>query len=184
MALDELRKNIERDARAEAARIDKEGESESQRIIAEATRKAEGIKKKAQEGALADVELRKRDTLIELEMEAGNMLAAAKEDNIERQQRQFVEVVKRRLYKREPEIIKSAVKNFSSVVPLESATIRIDKKNASLVKAPGAKVEHDNIHGVVLVSLDGKVTADATVEGLIESNAETIRGILTGGLFG
>ncbi len=184
MALDELRRNIERDARAEASRIERDSDSSTKKTIGEAERAAGEIKKKAEENALAEVELKRKDMLIELEMEASSIIDAAKEENVERQLKVFLAMIRKRLYLKEQEIIKSAIRNFSNVVALEHSRIRISRKNAGLVKVQGAKIEPEEIRGVFLVSADGKVAADATIDGLVEANAEAIRGVLAGGLFG
>ena len=178
MALEELRRNIEHEAKAAASRLDRESEHECNAILEKAKSLASDAKKKAKEDATAEVERKKRDLLMELDMEAGSILSGAREDNIDRHLSQFNSTIERKLYVKEAEIIREALKRFSSLMPLEQAIVKIDRKNVKLVKAYG-KLEEAKIRGVLLSSFDHRVAADATIEGLMHSNAGIIRRVLS-----
>ncbi len=184
MALEELRRDIEHEARLAAAKLDKEGDAEAKVILDRANGSADETKKRALESAGDEAEQRKREGLITLEMELSAMLSSAKEESLKRQMRDFNALVAKRLQASEQSLIKSALKNFSGLMPLDEALIRIDKRNAELVKQYKAKVEYTQIRGVVITSLDGRVTADASVEGLLESHKDTVRRVLSKAMFG
>ncbi len=184
MALDELRRRIEHGARAEAAGIEKEAEAQAARAIDEAREMAAAMKRKAHESAMEEAGFKKKDAHVELEDEIESMLAAAREEAVEGQLGEVVEAVKAKLEQRERDIIKSAIAEFLRTAHMGQAVVKINGKNDDLVGKSVAKVEHANIKGVSVSSLDGKITADATVEGLAEANADAIKRELAAALFG
>ena len=183
MALEELSRNIEHDAKLAASKMNAEGESAAKAILDEATHKAGAARKMAKADAHEEVEQRKRDMLIALEIEAGNILSMAKEECTDTELRQLVAAVKKRLQAREQEVIKSALKNFSTIVPLKDSMARVSKRNANIVRSSVAKIVPEELQGVILSSTDGRVSVDASVDGLVGSNAETIRRVLSKELF-
>ncbi len=184
MALDELRRRIEHDAKAEASRIDGETEAAAERIVEGARRESAEIKARVRESAEKEAELKRKDAKASLEDEVETMLSSARVEAIESQLAEFSESVKDRLSLREREIIKSAIAEFSKVARPEHSVVRISKKHADLVGKSTGKIEHDDIRGAVISSIDGKVTADATIDGLAETNSDAIRMSLARGLFG
>jgi len=184
MALEELRRDIEHEARLAASKLDSEGEAEAKAIVENAKKSANEMRKKAIEGANAEAEQRKRENLIALEMELSSMLSAAKEESLDRQMKQFGALVAKRLQASEQSLIKSALKSFSELMPLEHSVIRIDKRNAQLAKQYGSEIESAEIKGIVISSPDKKITADASIDGLLESHKDTMRRILSKAMFG
>ncbi len=184
MALDELRRNIELEAEEAASKLEEEGESEYKKIIAEAKRKADTALKKAKADALSESEQKKNDIATSLDIETGGILSFAKEECINREMKQLVLAVKSKLDERQTEIINTALERFSESVPLHQTIAKLDKRHAGAVKAPVAKVEYEDMDGVILTSIDGKVMADATLEGIVGSNSDLIRRALAMELFG
>jgi vacuolar-type H+-ATPase subunit E/Vma4 len=184
MALEELRRDIEHEARLAASKLEKEGDAEAATIIGNAKKSAETARKKAVEEAKLEAEHRKRDGLVSLETDISSMLSSAKEESIDRQMGQFGALVAKRLQASEQSLIKSAIASFSELMPLENSVIRIDKRNAHLVKHHGARIESAQIKGVVITSADKRVTADASIDGLIGSHGDEIRRTLSKAMFG
>ncbi|MGD0729110.1 MAG: hypothetical protein ABR981_03475 [Candidatus Micrarchaeaceae archaeon] len=178
MALDELTRNIEQEAKAEASRLGKEASSESSAIIENAKKLADALKKKRKEEAEVEVDNKKRDVASALEIESNEILSSAREESVDRHLPQLNAIIKKKFSAKESEIIKNALKRFSDIMPLDNAIVKIDKSNAKLVKA-NAKIENASITGVVITSSDGKVKADATIESLMDSNLDAIRRILS-----
>lgn len=183
MALDELRKDIERDAEEEAARLGKEADNEYKRIIDEAKGRADEAMKKAKSDAIAESEQKRNDVTTALEIEMGSMLSSAKEECISREMKSLIVSLKSALGGKQDRIISTALESFSESVPLHQTIAKLDKKHANAIKTPVAKTEYSNINGIILASIDGKVTANATIEGIIESNGELIRRALATRLF-
>lgn len=184
MPLEELQKSIEQEAKATASKMQTEADSESERIVAASKEAAAALKKKSKEDALAEVAQKEKDTLTALEIETSNILSTAKEESISRYLKEFDAVIKKKLQAKQKDIIKSALRSFSDVVPLQQATVKIDRKNVDLVKEAVANIEYANIDGIVISSADKRINADATVDGLMESNADAARRILSKGMFG
>jgi|GEM_PF-1626622 vacuolar-type H+-ATPase subunit E/Vma4 len=184
MALEELRRRIEQDARAAAAKLEKEGDDEAKRMLDEARERAGKAKRAARERAQAEAEQRFNEMLTALETESGSILSAAREECVERELRPFRAAVRRKLQAREHDIIRSALKSFSAIMPLEQSFVKVDKRNAALAEG-AARIEYeDGMHGIVLASPNRRVTVDATIDGIMASNADSIRRILAKGMFG
>lgn len=179
-----MRKDIERDAKAAAARIEKEAAAESDKILGEAKRQADAIKADAKGAAETEAERRKKDAMAAIEIESGSMLAAAREESIDRLLKKFTVIVEKRMLAKEEEIIRIAVSRFFGIVPSERSIVKINRRNAKLAKDSGASIEYADTSGVMLASADNRVTADATIEGLSASNAGVIRAVLSKGMFG
>jgi vacuolar-type H+-ATPase subunit E/Vma4 len=182
MALDELRRNIEQEAKTTASKLSKEADTTVDKIIKDAKEKADAMKKSAKEDATAEVEQKRKDLITSLEIESTGLISNAKEESIQSQIRDFNALIKRGLQDKESEIIKSAIKRFAEVIPISETTVKISKENAALVKSAG-KVEFGNISGIILESMDGQISADATVDGIIQSNTDLIRRVLSEGAF-
>lgn len=183
MALDELRERIERDAKAEASRIGREAEAEAGRVLGAARKEAAEAKKRARESAERESDEKAKDAKAALEDEIEGMLSSARQEAIGAQLAEFGEAVKDRLSLRERDIIRSAIAEFSRVARPEHSVIRISKRHADLAGRAIGKVEHAEMRGASISSLDGRVTADATVDGLAEANSDAIRRALAGRLF-
>ena len=183
MALDELRKSIEREAREQASKIQKETDAEVERILREARDKASAIRKHAKETSLSEAEQRRRDEKTSLELQANTIIYEAMESVIEREMPEFVRFTVRALEETERDVIRFALKMFSAVAPLKGATVRINRKHAELADNSGANVVPADMHGVVVSSADGKIRADATPDSIIASNMDVMRRILSKGMF-
>lgn len=184
MALDRLRNEIEEQAKAEAASIVGEGEKEANSIIGSAKRKADEIYDGIRNDALKEAEQRRKDVLISLEMEVSSMIANAKEERINHELKGFIAVIAKSMRNKQAQLIKAAAKRFSEVMPPEQCVARIGKDNAPILKQYGIEASYEKIDGVVIESRDKRVSMNATVDGTIESNTETVRRALSKGLFG
>jgi vacuolar-type H+-ATPase subunit E/Vma4 len=183
MPLEELQKSIEQEAKAAASKLQEEGDGESERILAAAKQAAAALKRSAKEKAVSEVTQRERDMLTEIENDTQSILSAAKEEAISKYVKPFDAAVRKKLQAKQKDMIKAALKNFSDVAPLRQASVKISKKNAALVEGLVANIEYADIDGIIVSSADKKITADATVDGLVESNADVARRILARGMF-
>ncbi len=183
MPLEAIRKRIEQESAAEKSRIESEARTAADAIIAQAKADAEAALRSAKADAQANAEARKRDFTTSMEMEASSIVSAAMEEHIDSMMKAFSGQVRKVLQKRERDIIRRAIEGFTSTVPREKACARLDGKYAELAKGFG-KVEKAKIKGVVLSSLDGTVRADATIDGLLSANSESIRRMLSKGMYG
>ncbi len=183
MPLEAIRKRIEQEAAAEKSRIESEAKKAADAVIAQAKADAEAALRRARADALANAEARKRDFTTSMEIEANGIVSAAMEEHIDSVMKAFSGRVRKALQKRERDIIKRAIEGFTATVPREKACARLDGRYSDLAKGFG-RVEKANIKGVVLSSLDGTIRADATIDGLLAANAESIRRILSKGMYG
>ncbi len=183
MALEELKAEIEHEAKIESSRIEKDSESEAQRIISEARKRAEGIMKASEESSAAKAEQRRLDYLSSLDEEMSAIISEAMTEAVDASMEAFLPLVREKLEAAEQEIIKSALERFGRVVPLKQAVATVDKRNDSLVKGVGS-IEHSDVNGILLSSKDGSITADATIESLLASNSDAARRALYRGMVG
>jgi vacuolar-type H+-ATPase subunit E/Vma4 len=180
MALDELRRDIEKEARSTASQLDREGESEAKTIIGDAKRLADDMRKKAIADAHAVVEQRKRDALIAVEIEVSGILSNAREESVDSELVLFKTLIAKRMRGSEEALIKYAIRNFLEIVPKSNSLATVGKKYAHLAEQQHiAKIKHADTSGIILSSLDGRISADASVDGLIETRGDVIRGALS-----
>ncbi|MDE1871154.1 MAG: hypothetical protein KGI06_02850 [Candidatus Micrarchaeota archaeon] len=184
MALDKLQKEIEEQAKSEAGRIADEGDAECAHIIEKAESDAKSLSDGIMDNARGESEQRRKDTSISLDIEIGSILTGAREERISRELKRFLPVLEARMRKSEGNLIKSALKRFSDVVPPELCTAKVDRRNEEIVKPYGMDVDHESIDGIIIESKDKRIRVDATISGTIGSNAETIRRVLSKGMFG
>ncbi len=184
MSLDAIRKTILSEAEARAQAIQSDADKQAQRIVKEAEDKARDIVKNAQEDAHKEAERLNKEAQAAAEMEANSMLLEAKGQAVER-------ALKRVLGGAEDELSKSGMKRIldQSVKQFKEVsngnfTIKTGKKNAELLKKSGNDVEYGAVNGFMLYADNGKVALNATVESIVERQADNARKLISKELFG
>ena len=182
MPIEDISKQILKDAEKRAAEIKKDEEQVSGSILEAAKTKASEIKKTAKQNAEA-----KAKQILE-QRRAGTGLDISRMDLIERQKavdssmkatkKRVAEEISEKHYK---SVIKAALADFNLAVPEYETIVKAEKEGEEFGKY---KTERTEKKGEALImSNDKKIRLDASVEKLVDMNENTIMNILSKRMF-
>lgn len=185
MSLEEIRKTIEKEARAEADRVTEEGDREADSAVAEAKQKALEILKAAKAEAQKEADRIKREMLSGAEMEANGIILAAKESVLEHGVGPVMRASVRELSgKKSDKLIESAVKSFGKLAPKGEIVVKTGKKNIQAVRNLGFLAVEGSRDELTLSTKDGRISLDASAKSIVEQHEKEARSILAARLFG
>ncbi len=168
MAVNDIMKELERDAKAEASDIRKDAEKQAAQIISKAEKEAHDIEEAAKNDAGAEAaritkgtslaRLEAKKIIANAEMELYGMAALKVRDKL------FAKVNDKKDYER---YVQAAVEEGKAVVG-EDFVIQANKRDAALAKkfGPVSAKPLECAGGIIVASPDGRVRADATLEAL------------------
>ena len=184
MTLEELRKDIEKDSRADASKIEKNTEKEVEAVLKDAREKAEHIAGSAKADIEAQEEREKKELEADLDIEGSAMLLSAREEVIEKGMKDVRKAIATELKgSHMKEMLKSAVELFARAVPKEEITVVVAKGEGEMAKGLGLKVQHADVDGFELYSEDRSVMLDGSIGRLLDSYEDTIKSALYGSIF-
>lgn len=184
MSLDAIRSRISSDAEKEAKRIEAEAADEAGRILDEASSKAKEITRKAQDEAKAEADRMKKENSAALDSETEAILMDARNAAVDRALKQVKSSVEREIFKVGAErILKKAIKEFTAVTGSKNLKLKMNKRNAALLKGIEARREYDDTDGFVIENEDGTARLVLTPEGITEKYADAIRKEVAASLF-
>ncbi|MGC8479607.1 MAG: hypothetical protein ACP5M9_02985 [Candidatus Micrarchaeia archaeon] len=178
MGLSELKNQIEKKSRHDFEVEKRSFLEEQSSIIREARKKAEEIIKEAKQEASNLSESILSEAKAESESESNAIIAMAVESRISSAIADMQDTAIKALLNKEKEIVKSAIKSFSKIVDIPSSTFESNKDNIELAKGFAKKLVNNKINGVILTSSDGSIVLDATVENILSSNIDKLRGVV------
>ena len=184
MTLEAIKKDILAEAEEKSAQAASEAIKEANRITKEAEEKANGIEKRAAQEAQHEVERLRKENEAGVEIEANAMLLAARGDAVERSLKKVLSGTGSSLEKGSmKKLLDLGMKQFSEITPKGEIVIKTSKKNASLLKESGHKIEYEDIDGFMLYTNDGKIALNATVGNIFQGQTEVARRIIAEELF-
>lgn len=184
MSLEEIKKSIDRDAKAQSASISEAGAAEAASILKEAKASASAILSSAKTEAESEAQRVKRERLSEAQMAVSAMLVEAKEAVLE----QHIEPLKRSIAselsgKKLGAVIAGAAREFSKFSPKGTMVVKTGGKNAAVAK----KLGYDTVRGaddeLTVQSRDGTVSIDASPDGLARMHEAEARRLLAARLW-
>ncbi len=184
MSLNELRNEIEKEAKSSVSRIRKEGSDEEKRILKEAEEKAKEILKEAELEAEAIRERIRKEGDANIEMERKSILLQAREEVLEKEISKIREKIKSEAKKNYEKIFDGAIKKFSQIVQKKDIVVCTGKENMRILKEHGIGGEYEDIDGFILSSKDNSISLDATIQHMIESNIESVKNFALDSFFG
>lgn len=184
MSLEEIRRSIDKDAKARADSVEEEGAAEASAILKEAKARAGEILKAAKAEAEKEAERIKREQVSGVQIEIGTMLVNARESVLERHMPSVKKNVAARLGgKNMNKIIEGAAKQFSRFAPKDQMVVRAGKGNAAIAKKLGYQTLAGKESELVIESKDGSLSIDASPQGLAERHGAEARGLLAAKLW-
>ncbi len=186
MPLEEIRKDIEATAHADAERMKKEADSDAKMRIRNAEEKAGATAAEAEAWTKSETERLRKEHEASLEIETHNMMLEAMDEVV----RHHVKSVKKQIAKRVEEehmreILKAALAKFAESVPIHEVTLTTGRANAKLIDSikPKCEVRYGNVDGTTLRSKDGRIALELNAETMVDSQEDEIKGIMTATLF-
>ncbi len=184
MSLEAIRKNILAEAEEKAKAINAQASSEAGAISGEAEARAREIVKAAEEESRREVARLWKESEAGLETEKSTMITEARGAVLEKALKTVRSDAERSLAKDNMQgILKSGLRQFSSITGGNEAVIRTSRRNAHLVKGRGNRVEYGDINGFVFSTHDGKISLNATVESIVDRELDTIRKLVADEIF-
>lgn len=178
MSLNKIKEKIEADAKADAARIRASSKKESDRIIAEAERKARAIREKADEDIELELKRIREEYQTSVALAIKDMELAAREHALSSSIDDVKAGVasKAKASKHYSALFDQAMRHARKVMPSGDLTIVTNKADSNRISASGTKHEvRDMSGGVVISSHDGTLKVNASLDKLVELNAPLIR---------
>jgi V/A-type H+-transporting ATPase subunit E len=184
MSLEEIRKSIDRDAKAQAGSIGEAGAAEAAAILKAARLSAAEMLKAAKEEANRETERVRKEKISEAQIEIGSLLVGAKESVLDR----HIEPLKRSIAsqlsgKKLDKVLSGAAKEFAKFSSKSHMVVRTGGKNTSLAKRLGYQTVRGSDGDLSVESRDGSVSIDASPAGLTEMYAPQARTLLAAKLW-
>jgi vacuolar-type H+-ATPase subunit E/Vma4 len=186
MSLEEIKKRIDSEARADAERIKDEGKAEAEAIMSTSRNQASDILEAAKEQAEHESSRMRKELLSGAEIEASTMLIAARESVIEGHIGAVKSRVARMLSdsKQCGKLIEGAAQEFEKLAARKDMVVRVDRKWLAQVRRLGYVAEAGSDGELTMATRDGSVTLDASPMALAEKYEREARSSLSSRLFG
>ncbi|MDE1832914.1 MAG: V-type ATP synthase subunit E [Candidatus Micrarchaeota archaeon] len=186
MPLEEIKHEIEQDARKEARRIAEESRKECDQIASEARARARAITDQSEASIKAELDLLNREYDSSTELGRKSAILSAMEEALEAEMRSIrKELVRRaRSSPAYPTMFKDAMRAARQMSSEGNYVIQVAKKDVPLLGKTDGKIETREMDGGLMIySPDRSMSIDATLDKLIDSSEERIRGVINSRLF-
>ncbi len=185
MGLSDIRKSINEDAEANARQQLDAARKQAQKITEDAKLKAASIQKAAADKAKLVRASLLREAEAELSVEAGNMLASAREEVVS----QYIYAIKKKVSaeiskSHMREISEKAIRSFAGISKKEDAVAEGSSKVLDIAKGFGKKIVNKDINGIVLYTSDKKIRLSADINEITEDATDVIKSAISSSLFG
>ncbi len=187
MPLEEIRKSIDKDASAQAAKIRAEGDREAEAIINAAEARADEILKAARIEAEKEAGRIKAEQVSGAEIEANSMLLVAMGSVVDREVGRVIREAQKQLGSGSlaEKLLSSALREFSKHASKKDIIVKASKRNARLAKDLGYDAVASDAEEEILISArDGSMSLDASPRTLAAGHDALARRMLHEKLFG
>ena len=187
MALSDIKRNIEEQAKREASGIRESASEETKAIIEDARSRAKCMLQGAEKQTEEELKRLREESEASTELLVKNIVLSARDealsDEVSKAKRLLAKSV--RASQSYAKILKSAVKQAQEVAPQDELVITVSKEDRQKLADTESRIEvKETGGGIIIRSKNGSIEIDATVGKLIESKLETIRNALMAELFG
>ncbi|HVC58378.1 MAG TPA: V-type ATP synthase subunit E [Candidatus Acidoferrales bacterium] len=186
MPLEDIKRDIEENARKEARRIHEESRKECELVLSDAKAKVSAIIDESQRSMKAELELLNREYASSIELGRKSAVLSAMEEALEAEMRSMRRELakKARASPAYEKLFKDAMKAGRQMAGGDDFIVATSKKDVPLLGKTSAKVEARDMEGGLMVySRDRSMSIDATLDKLIESKQEEIRNEINSRLF-
>ena len=182
MPLDEIKRNIEANARSEAESIRSSAMSESRKILDDAAESAKKLEKEYESETAKETERMRQMKVAEAEREARIRMLEATDAAVRRESKDIRSELSERLRKsdRYGMLFKEAMKKAQEVAPASELVVQMNKNDEHFIKGSGMQVqiEYANILGLIIRSKDGSMKINATLDRLVDSSMEDVMKVI------
>lgn len=187
MPLTEIKRDIEKEAEKEAARIRGEANAEKDKILKEASERANRIKEENDKETKIELEKQEQEYSANVDLSLKKVYLDAREDALNSELKGIKEELAEGI-RENPAVYKSifsnAIKEASTMAPLRDLTAITSKEDAKFIDKDGPRIEYQDIDGgLIVISKDKNVRIDATLQRLIESRNDEIKSAILDAIF-
>jgi len=187
MALGDIKHDIEEQAKKEAGVIRSSASSEAEAIIDDARARAKGVLQSAERQIEEELKRLRDESEASTELAAKNITLTAREealaDEASRIRRLLAKDV--RANSSYGKIFRNAAKQAQEIAPQSELVITVDKADRAKLGNTASTIETKDVGGGLIIrSKNGDMEIDATLERLIASKSDEIRGTLLSEMFG
>ncbi len=184
MSLEALQKEIEKKGKDEARNLESLARNEASLVIDEAKKHAKKVDSETREAIKQEVKRLQNEYAANSELARNTILVGAKDAVVDEIFARIRKSLADDLRERQKKIFDNAAKIAKDLGPIEKMRYVINKKDAELVKSWKGKVEFGNlIGGVVIYSEDAKVKIDASIDTMLDNNAQNIKSIISDSIY-
>ena len=179
MSLEALQKEIEKKGRDEAKSVENMAHKEASLIFDEAKKHAKSIDAQVKEAIKQEVSRLQNEYAANSDLARNTILVSARDAVVDEVFEKVRKDVAQDLRERQRKIFENAAKMAKQIGPIEKMRYVINKKDSDFVKGWKGNVEfRDMVGGVIIYSEDSKVKIDASIDTMIENNADMIKTII------
>jgi len=186
MPLEDIKRDIEENARKEARRVHEESRKECEMVLSDAKARVSAILDESQRGMKAELELLNREYDSSIELGRKSAILSAMEEALETEMRSMRKELakKARASPAYEKLFKGAMKAGRQMAGGDEFIVATSKKDVPLLGKTSAKVEAREMEGGLMIySRDRSMSIDATLGKLIDSKQEEIRNAINTRLF-
>ncbi len=184
MSLEALQKEIEKKGKDEARNLESLARNEASLVIDEAKKHAKRIDSETREAIKQEVKRLQNEYAANSELARNTIVVGARDAVVDEVFERMRKNLADDLREKQKKIFDNAAKIAKDLGPIEKMRYVINKKDAELVKSWKGKVEFGNlIGGVVIYSEDAKVKIDASIDTMLDNNAQNIKSIISDSIY-
>ncbi len=186
MSLEEIRKRIDSEAKAEAVKVKDEGSSEADSILVEARAQADSILKAARVQGAREADRIKKEVLSGAQIEANAMLLGARESVIDSCMDKVKQQVESKLSDKKMlgRLMDSASAEFETIAARRDMVVRAERSRIADVRKMGFVVQEGAEGELSISSRDGSMAIDISPHSLAEKYEADGRSMLLRRIFG
>ncbi|MGC8679739.1 MAG: V-type ATP synthase subunit E [Candidatus Micrarchaeia archaeon] len=185
MALDNLVNKINKDAKTEAESIEKESEKIIKKINDDTKEQIAQLEKEFNDSIAEETNRISNEYISNAELSASNIIEEAKSKAVNEEYNRIKHILSndKKLSERYANIFEKLLLDAKQI--MEDYKVKAGKQYKTMIskKHPELKVEDDNINGVIILSKDGKITIDATIDSILNKKEEEIKKSIYTALF-
>ena len=187
MSLDEIKRNIEEQAKREAGGLRQAAEKEKDSLLSEAAARIKEMNLKASMELEEELKAMGDDSDSNIELAVKDMTLSAKEEALAAEIPKVRQLLAKfvRKSKSYGKLFKAALKQAAGILPEGELVIAVNRSDKSQVAGLKEKVEFESIGGGLIIRpKSGDIRIDATLDRVMDSRMEEMKNMIMDGLFG
>ncbi len=185
MSLEALQKEIEKKGKEDARKLEDEARARAEQIISDAKKRIKDIEAYEQSSLKDEIRRLENEYLASSELSRNTLLLEAREQVVNEVYARLRRELVKDLRERQKQIFDKAKKMAKDMEGMQHVRFVINKKDAALLKGVIGKIDYQDLSGgLIVVSEDGSIKIDASIDSLLDNSADAIKSVITSALFG